>query len=66
MNPNLDNPQGLSTSDTVHSEFHERYLEKKKKSWKTFILRPIFCPREPTLNTPIGSTALSQNFYYTN
>lgn len=44
MNPNLDNSQGLSTSDIVHSEFHERYLEKKKKSWKPCILRPIFCP----------------------
>lgn len=45
MNPNLDNPQGLSTSDTVHSEFHERYLEKKKKKLENFHSQTYFLPR---------------------
>ena len=67
MSPNLDNPQGPSTSDIVHSEFHELYLGKKKKKAGNLSFSDLFsAPWEPTLNTPIGSIALSQNFYYSN
>ena len=36
MNSSLDHPQGASTSDTIHSEFHEAYLQEKKKKLGNF------------------------------
>lgn len=61
MNSSLDHPQGPSTSDTIHSEFHEAYLqEKKKKAGKHSFSALFSASWEPKLNTPGGSLPFPQ------